>query len=789
MPLLSRYRLSLSFATFFSLQLVSLLLFAQTQFQPLPAVTTAYPDALQQQFSAKLDALGSEYKPRTKHLNADGSAIYTNRLLLESSPYLQQHAHNPVNWYSWSAEALQKAQAENKPIFLSIGYSTCHWCHVMEGESFENEEIAAYLNEHFISIKIDREQLPDIDHTYMLAAAMISGQTGWPLNAFNTPNAEPFFAATYFPPQQFFQMLQRVAYLWQTTHDELQADAAATMASIKRISANQTSEEAISSATALAATEQWLEIADEQQGGFGLSPKFPTEPVLLMLMEQSIRQQDTDLWQFIELTLNAMQQGGIYDQIGGGFHRYATDTAWRVPHFEKMLYNQAQLATVYFRAFDVTGNPLYKRTAVDTLDYVLREMTSASGLFYSATDADSEGEEGTFFLWDKQQIEQLLSPEEATLAKQLYAVDAGSNFSDRNILYLPKSLTEYVIAAGYPIAEFLNTLDQINQRLLNAREQRIHPLKDNKSITSWNSMMIRSLVEASLILDDTKYLDAAINSANALWQKHYQADGLIRDTRAGVTGTLGNLEDYAYFAAANLALFDITAEPKWLERSKQLADEMLELFWEESSDTLYLSRANTLLPVRAKDRGDDAVPAATSVAYELLSQLATRQSDQRYATFAQRVISAISGNVRGNPMQYSYLLKAHQDNNRSVRRVQFGAQGALRAELQHHAGNQYILKIQMQPGWHINAHKPGFEKLIGSQLNANWIVHISYPDSIQKPVSFAPQPISLYSGEMTFEVTANKQQRLDELLTFTYQACSEKQCLAPETMTFSSAIQ
>lgn len=747
------------------------------------------PEHLNQRLQQKLISLGKEYKPRTKHLSAAGKPKFTNRLLLESSPYLQQHAHNPVNWFSWSEEAFRIAQAQNKPIFLSIGYSTCHWCHVMEKESFEHLKIAAYLNQNFISIKVDREQLPDIDNTYMLAASMLSGQTGWPLNAFLTPEGKPFYAATYFPPTQFHQLIKEVSQSWSSQEGELRSTGHAVLEAIQKITSNkQLSKQPIGEMSKRSAHE-WVKIADEMQGGFGVAPKFPNEPALLFLLQHSVKERDTLLLGHIKDTLNAMQQGGIFDQIGGGFHRYTIDPNWRIPHFEKMLYNQAQMTQIYLEGYQITGDPFYRRTAKMTLNYLRKEMRAGNGLFYSATDADSEGKEGEYFLWDETELATILSPEELTIALELYGFNEGTNFDGKNILYLPKAIPEYVVENRYPISSFVKTLKSINRKLLNARNIRIPPHKDDKVITAWNSMVIRSLLEAYLILGDEKYLNDASYSAEALWKKHYRPDGLLRDTRLSSPGKHASLEDYAQFGMANIELYDVTGDQKWLDRSITLTKEMNTLFWDETSASYFTSRNDTLLPLRAKDRGDGAIPAASSVAFELLNHLKHRQPDQRYAIQAKQLMIALSGNLAATPMQYSYLLKTIEERHSGIETLQYGAHGALRAAFTK-IPTGYLLSLTLKPGWHINANNPGHPKLFGSQLKADWIKEVHYPDSLEKSVIFMQQPIQLYGDKSAFVIIPSEnKQELDQLLAFTFQACSEQQCLAPETLYFSSAIQ
>lgn len=748
------------------------------------------PEPLLKRLQERQDSLGPEYQPRTIHLTPSGEPKYTNRLYFESSPYLLQHAHNPVNWYSWSQEAFTSALEQNKSIFLSIGYSTCHWCHVMEEESFENPLIAGFLNQHFISIKVDREQLPDIDHTYILAASMLSGQTGWPLNAFLTPEGAPFYAATYFPPTQFHELISEVSQLWQQQPEKLIKSGSDVLTAIQQISSTKQNAKHPTAKLSEKAAHEWLKIADELQGGFGIAPKFPNEPTLLFLLQHSIQRQDQSLLTHLKNTLGAMQQGGIFDQIGGGFHRYTIDPGWLVPHFEKMLYNQAQMLQVYLLAYQVTGDPSYRRTIEKTLYYLETEMQSEAGLFYSATDADSEGEEGKYFLWELSQLEKTLTPEELTLAKPFYGFDEGKNFDGKNILFLPQSISDFVIDKGFKVQNFFSALETINTKLLQSRKGRIPPHKDDKIITAWNSMMIVSLVKASQILKDPQHLAAAKQSAESLWVKHYLPQGdLLRDTRDGLPGKKASLEDYVHFGLANLALYDVTKNSKWLERSQDLAHVMHALFWDETTASFFISRQDTLLPLRAKDRGDQAIPAATSVAYEFLSKLGRRQTDQRFTILAQRLITSLSGNLSANPMQYSYLLKALDEPDTGINTTQFGAHGALKATLSK-TQNDYILNIQLKPGWHINAQSPGHPKLVGAQLSANWIKSIEYPKHLDKQVNFMEGTIQLYGDQSSFTITPNETKKsLDQLLKFSYQACSDKQCLPPEALFFSTAIQ
>jgi uncharacterized protein YyaL (SSP411 family) len=435
-----------------------------------------YSSELRGRLDAALAAKGPEYRPRSRHLASDGSPKFSNRLILEDSPYLLQHAHNPVDWFPWGAEAFAKARHENKPIFLSIGYSTCHWCHVMEEESFDNIAIARLLNKHFVSIKVDRERRPDVDKAYMTAVMVITGRGGWPLSSFLTPAGKFFYGGTYFTPDQFAQLLDRVGTVWQEQRADLVAQADEIAAAVRRTmevsgQAREIGDTAIKEAVARIVAEQ-----DSINGGFGQSPKFPNEPFVFLLLETAYRSGDKQALSAAESSLTAMAHGGIFDQVGGGFHRYSTDARWLVPHFEKMLYNQALLGRAYVEAYQLTGKQLYARVASQTLDFVLRDMTGPEGGFYSAFDADSEGEEGTFYLWDTGQIQEALHSKNIELARDVYAVTEEGNFEGKNILYLPVPLEVYAKRHNVDQPQLLRHVDRVRDELQEARARRVPPL-------------------------------------------------------------------------------------------------------------------------------------------------------------------------------------------------------------------------------------------------------------------------------------------------------------------------
>lgn len=755
----------------------------------IQSLNTEYSNTLQQQLAHALKEKDESYQPRTEHKTPDGTPVFTNRLLLESSPYLLQHAHNPVNWFSWSEEALSKARIENKPVFLSIGYSTCHWCHVMEKESFENLEIAAFLNKHFISIKVDREQHPDVDSTYMTAAALLSGHTGWPLTGFITSQGAPFYAASYLPPEQFLSFLHQVNDVWKNNPKAVEEESRYALAQIQRIKAAKNTSTTIQGNSVVSdAAEQWLAQYDEFSGGFSTAPKFPNEPVLFLLLDQALRQQDDTMLNAVLHSLDSMQQGGIYDQVGGGFHRYATDPEWRLPHFEKMLYSQAQLARVYLYAWQITGNPLYKRTTEQTLNYVLRELRHPSGPFYSATDADSDGGEGRYFLWNAEQLREALpDKEQFDLAIELFGLNEGSNFDGSNILYLPQSLPDFAINQQLNAFIFFDQLEHVQKQLLKQRLKRTAPHLDDKIITAWNGMLIRSLAEAGDLLEKPKYTQAASTAAHWLWDHHIMSKGtLLRSSREGSSGPEGTLEDYAHLAHAYLTLYDTSNNPLWLQRSKQLTNELLNRFWSEEEAQLYLSAKSSLLPFRIKSSQDNATISATAITYELLTQLSKRDPLPLYQTISEQVFASEAAAIQQSPMQYSYLLAMHnQATQGNLKHRQFAAQGALKAELLSSSKGLQLM-VELAPGWHINAHSIEDKRLISTSLSADWIAKAHYPESSPLAVAFMPQPISVYSRRLQFDIqSVSEPDKLKAPLHFRFQACSSSQCLAPESLYFS----
>ncbi|MBY4675446.1 DUF255 domain-containing protein [Marinobacterium arenosum] len=742
---------------------------------------------LRRQLEAALKARGEDYRPRTRHLKPDGSPRFTNRLIREASPYLLQHAHNPVDWYPWGEQAFEAASRLQRPIFLSIGYATCHWCHVMEHESFEALEIAAQLNDHFIPVKVDREQLPAVDEAYMLAANLISGHSGWPLSVFLTPDGKPFFAASYFPSAQFQQLLEQTFQIWQQQANAVQQEGERILAALQRLMSGEgRHQEVDSKALANQAVSYWLDQLDLQHGGFGIAPKFPQEAVLALLLDCAQRDGNQSALNAVKLTLSQMQQGGIYDQVGGGFHRYATDAGWQVPHFEKMLYNQAQLVPLYLQGWRLTGNPLFRRTAEQTLQYVLREMVSPQGGFHAASDADSEGGEGRFFVWQQQQLAQCLTPEDAELARSLFDTSSDGNFEGANVLHLTASLPEFAKLHRLETGYLIRHLDQIRDSLYQARLQRPPPLHDRKLIAGWNGLMISALTQAGGQLHNPRYLSAGWQAAEQLWQHHWQPDSgqLLRDSLDGKPGAQGTLEDYAALARAMLDLYDASADPLWLDRATMLADQMIKRFQDRQHGSFFLDQAEGPLPLRVRIDNDGAQTSASALAIELLLALAERSGDQRYRQLAEQALQQHSAEMNRNPAHYGSLLCAQRRLTEGpLNPIRYGAGGALKINLSGDP-KHLVVDLQLRKGWHLNAHRPEDPALAGTCLSAEGLSTVEYPPPIRQQLPFSDQPLQLYQGHIQIRGRFDQAAvPVSQPLTLSYQACSERHCLAPEKLT------
>lgn len=591
---------------------------------------------------------------------------YTNRLIHETSPYLLQHAHNPVDWYPWGEEALQKARRENKPILLSIGYSACHWCHVMERESFENEDIARIMNENFVNIKVDREERPDLDSIYMDAVQAMTGRGGWPMTVFLTPEGEPFYGGTYYPPTPrhglpaFPQVLQAVAEAYRERPEEVQRVAKQLVARLQSTQQLQAGHGPLTDDLLERAYRELRGSFDPQYGGFGAAPKFPQPMTLEFLLQHWHRTGNLIPLQMVEHTLKQMARGGIYDQIGGGFHRYSVDARWLVPHFEKMLYDNALLARVYLHAYQAVGNPMYRRIVEETLDYVGREMRDEAGGFYSAQDADSEGEEGKFFVWTPAEIRAVLGETDAEIIMDYYGVTEYGNFEGKNILYRPRDTD--VVAHRFRISEdeLAGIVERGRHKLFEARGQRVPPATDTKVLTSWNGLMITAFAEAARVFQRDDYRQIAVGAADFLLSVMQRADGrLLHTYRAGQAKQPGFLEDYAFLIDALLALYETTFELRWLHAAVELADEMNALFWDEENGGFFTTGADQeRLVARPKDLIESATPSGNAMAAHILQRLAILTARPDYQRRAVDTLRLVRDIVEQYPSAVAWMLTA-----------------------------------------------------------------------------------------------------------------------------------
>jgi hypothetical protein len=573
------------------------------------------------------------------------SKQHTNRLINETSPYLLQHAYNPVNWYPWSSEAFEAAKKKDKPVFLSIGYSTCHWCHVMEEESFSDKRIAQILNEHFISIKVDREGRPDVDAVYMKAVQVLTGSGGWPLSVFLTPQKEPFYGGTYFPPQEMYgrpsfeRILLAIAQAWKDRRTELIESAGTIVQAL--VSMNEQAKPETLSLDILKNTNTYLKnIFDSTSGGFGAAPKFPQPGNLSFLLAYWHRTKDPQLLAMVELTLQAMAKGGIYDHLGGGFHRYSTDTQWLVPHFEKMLYDQSMLSKVYIQAFQITGKTIYKKIACEIFDYVLRDMTDAKGGFYSAEDADSEGKEGTFYLWRPEEIQNVIGQKPADIFNRYYGVTYEGNFEDRkSILHVTQTTEQLTKKSGQEPAEIENILAQCRDKLLQNRSKRPRPHRDDKVISAWNGLMISSLACGGAAFGEQKYVSTAEKCARFILDTLLQRGRLMRYYRNGKTVTPAMLDDYAFMAMGLVDLYEADFDAAWLGEVKKLTQQMIELFGKEDGSFNTTGKDAEYPLLRDSSAYDGEVPSGNSIAAMVLLKLGRMTMEQSFTARAKSLLN------------------------------------------------------------------------------------------------------------------------------------------------------
>ncbi|MCL5027452.1 MAG: thioredoxin domain-containing protein [Bacteroidetes bacterium] len=595
-----------------------------------------------------------------------------NRLIKEQSPYLLQHSYNPVNWYPWNDEAFEKAIEEDKPIFLSIGYSTCHWCHVMEKESFEDDEVAKLMNEVFVSIKVDREERPDIDGIYMNVCQMLTDSGGWPLTIIMTPDKKPFFAGTYFPKESRFgrigmlELVPRIKELWSSKRDEIISSANEITSALIN-SSNAKDEIKIDEKVFDKAFDEFNRRFDHQFGGFGSAPKFPTPHNFLFLLRYWKRNNNHDALNIVEKSLHEIRNGGIFDHIGFGFHRYSTDREWLVPHFEKMLYDQALLAIAYTEIYQVTQNEFYKKTAEEIFTYVLRDITSPDGGFYSAEDADSEGEEGKFYLWSEEEIKSILK-EDSNLFIKIFGVEEDGNWIDQmhggrngaNILHLKKNLKDSAVGLNLSFDELEQKIKRARIKLFDHREKRIHSFKDDKILTDWNGLMISALAKAAQTFNNKQYLTTAEKAMEFILARMKSEDGkLLHRFRKGVAGIPANLDDYSFIVSAMIDLYESSFNTKYLKKAFELNDIMIKHFWDEKDGGFFFTSDDSeQLLSRQKEIYDGAIPSGNSVAILNLLRLSKISGNTEYEKKASRIIKTFSKTINSSPSSFTQFLVA-----------------------------------------------------------------------------------------------------------------------------------
>lgn len=602
-----------------------------------------------------------------------GDSGKANHLVSEKSPYLLQHVNNPVDWHPWGDEAFNKAMKEDKPIFLSIGYSTCHWCHVMAHESFEDSEVAALMNDVFVSIKVDREERPDIDKLYMEVCQMVTGSGGWPLTIIMSPDRKPFFAATYLPKSSLggrigmLELIPRVKELWENNRSALTEDAEKISTGLKKMSAVGQGKE-LGEAEISTAVRQFNSIFDSRHGGFGHAPKFPTPHNLLFLLRYWKQTGDEKALQIVEKTLVAMRMGGVYDHVGFGFHRYSTDQEWLLPHFEKMLYDQALLAMAYIEAYQATSKEFYADVAKEIFAYVLREMTAPEGAFYSAEDADSEGEEGKFYVWTDKEIIEILGDKEARLFMDVFSIDPEGNFRDEasgrqtgtNILHLRKTIESRAEVLDISVESLRKQLEESREKLFAYREKRVRPGKDDKILTDWNGLMISAFAKGAQAFDEPALMEAAERATEFVLSEMKDTDGrLLHRYREGQAAIPAYLDDYAFMVMALLDLYETTFDVEHLKAALDMNSFLIKHFWDENGGGLYFTTddADELL-VRSKEIYDGAVPSGNSVAALNLMRLAHMTGDSALEEKAIEIGKAFSKQIQSAPAAHAFIMMA-----------------------------------------------------------------------------------------------------------------------------------
>ena len=590
---------------------------------------------------------------------------YKNRLAQETSPYLLQHAHQPVDWYPWGPEALDKARKEDKPIFLSIGYSACHWCHVMSRECFDNIELARQMNEGFVNIKVDREERPEIDAIYMNALIAMNGQGGWPLNLFLTPDQKPYLGGTYFPPVPgnhqpgFGEILRMAQDQYLNQKEQVESRCGKILQKINTqpvpVAARETSVQTLINTTVQLLSEKF----DETYGGFGAGMKFPEPMLYSLLLRHWVHSENNDVLMMVDKSLTHMAEGGMYDQLGGGFHRYSTDREWRVPHFEKMLCDNALMARLYLDAFQATQQGVYRTIPEEVFEYVEREMTSPDGAFYTSQDADTEGREGLYFTWELKEVLDLLGPRHAQVFAKMYGITPAGQFERRNVLRVMLDMEKTAEQENVPIFEVGHIIKNGKKTLLEARNKRPQPHRDEKILAGWNGLMISALAKGFIVLRQPKYLEQAVNCADFIWEKLWREDVLLRVYKEGQARFKGCLEDYAYILEGLIALYEASFDSRWLEKARALSESMIDKFWDENDGGFFMTASDhEPLVARLKKPMDDAMPSANAVAALALLRLGRLTGIQLFEEKGRQIIHAFQGEMEQRPAAFTAMLGA-----------------------------------------------------------------------------------------------------------------------------------
>jgi len=667
----------------------------------------------------------------------------TNRLIHETSPYLQQHAHNPVDWYPWGEEAREKARSENKPILLSIGYSACHWCHVMERESFENEEIASLMNDYFVNIKVDREERPDLDEIYMNAVQMLTGHGGWPMTVFLTPEGKPFFGGTYFPPEDrygvagFPRVLKAVAQAYRERPEEVERSVAGIVNALQQLTRFQESQRPFSRDVIAQSAAKLAQSYDPDHGGLGRAPKFPNVGVLELFLRHYRRSNDQRFLEIVTHSLTQMAEGGIYDHLGGGFHRYSVDDRWLVPHFEKMLYDNAQLLRLYAQLFRLTQKPLFQRVVEETADYLRREMLHPEGGFYSTQDADSEGEEGKFFVWSQREIMEVLGEEAGEIFCRIYDVSDIGNFEGRNILHPVLTLEQASRLFRKDVHEIDQTVAEAKAKLFQEREKRVRPFRDEKILASWNGLVLSGLAEAISITEDPRYLEAAERTVGFIFTKMVRDGFLLHSYKDGQAKPRGYLDDYAFLAVALLDLYEATQGRSHLERATGLVEVMLREFWDETDGAFfYTGGSHERLISRTKPAFDSSIPSANSMAAQALLRLHHYTGREDFLTRGERILRLYYDAMEQQPFGFAHLLSVLDFYLERPKEIVLVGEREASRELWHKIHSLYLPNKTLQvvePGKPLGGISPLLEGK--TQLNGKPTVYVCHNFTCSAPVT------------------------------------------------------